>query len=192
MKKCVFVDRDGTIIVEKNYLSDPTGVELLPGAAEGLARLAGLGYLLVVVSNQSGIGRGYFSAAQVEAVHIRLDELLAAGGVRIDRYYYCPHRPDEGCACRKPATGMIDDAVRDLDINLSHSFMIGDNLCDLQLGKNAGITPVLVRTGYGSELENEKAVVAQTGCRFVADSLLDAAVFIENRESGGSDCHPAQ
>ncbi len=179
MKKCVFLDRDGTIIVEKNYLADPAGVELLPGAAEGLAKLAGLGYLLVVVSNQSGVGRGYFAAARVEAVHARLDELLAAAGAGIDKYYYCPHRPDEGCACRKPLTGMIDDALRELDISAGCSFMIGDSLCDLQLGKNAGLTPVLVRTGYGSKLKNEQAV-AQTGCRFVANNLLDAAGYIES------------
>ncbi len=179
MKKCVFLDRDGTIIVEKNYLSDPREVELLPGAAEGLGKLAGLGYLLVVVTNQSGVGRGYFDVDQVEAVHARLDELLAESGTRLDKYYYCPHLPENRCRCRKPLTGMIDDAVRELDIDIRGSYMIGDKLCDLQLGKNAGLASVLVRTGYGSNLDDDQSV-AEAGCRLVADNLLDAAGIIES------------
>jgi D-glycero-D-manno-heptose 1,7-bisphosphate phosphatase len=179
MKKCVFLDRDGTIIVEKNYLSDPRDVELLPGAVEGLGKLVVMGYLLVVITNQSGVGRGYFDLEQVEAVHARLDQVLEPAGARITKYYYCPHLPEDGCRCRKPSTGMIDDAVRDLEIDIDASFMIGDNLCDLHLGKNAGLEPVLVRTGYGSNLDNEKTLT-EAGCRFAADNLLEAAGFIES------------
>ncbi len=177
MNKCVFLDRDGTIIVEKNYLSKPRDVELLPGAEEGLAEMTKLGFLLVVVSNQSGVGRGYFGAAEVEAVNARISKLLAASEVRIENFYYCPHLPEDNCRCRKPSAGMISAAVRDLDIDLSGSFMIGDKLCDLQLAANSGLVPVLVRSGYGAELERQQSV-AQAGCRFVADNLLDAARFI--------------
>jgi D-glycero-D-manno-heptose 1,7-bisphosphate phosphatase len=179
MKKCIFLDRDGTIIVEKNYLSDPRDVELLPGAAQGLGQLAAMGYLLVVVTNQSGVGRSYFDVAQVEAVHARLDQILEQAGARIDKYFYCPHLPDDGCRCRKPSTGMIDDAVQELGIDIRGSYMIGDKLCDLQLGKNSGLEPVLVRTGYGANLDSVKSL-AEAGCRFVADNLLDAAGLIEN------------
>ncbi|MBN2450480.1 MAG: HAD family hydrolase [Lentisphaeria bacterium] len=146
---CAFLDRDGTLIVEKNYLADPAGVELLPGVPAGLRRLRELGYALVVVTNQSGVGRGYFRAADVEAVHGRLRELLAAEGVRLDGIYWCPHRPEEGCRCRKPAPGLIEQACRDAGWDLRRSVVIGDKACDIEQGKACGLRTILVTTGYG-------------------------------------------
>ena len=177
MNGCVFLDRDGTIIVEKNYLADPAQVELLPRAAEGLKKMADLGYALVVISNQSGVGRGYFGEQEVNAVNERINELLLPSAVSIEKYYYCPHTPEDCCSCRKPSTGMIDQAVRELDIDPRRSFMIGDKLCDIELGRNAGLSPILVRTGYGAELADSDAL-AGTGCSHVAGNLLDAAQYI--------------
>ncbi|MEG6552093.1 HAD-IIIA family hydrolase, partial [Desulfocurvibacter africanus] len=116
-KRYVVLDRDGTIIVDKHYLADPEGVELLPGAVEGLARLAGAGLGLVVATNQSGIGRGYFGEEDLHLVNARLSEVLAEHGVHIERYYFCPHGPEADCACRKPCTGLLDQAARELGLD---------------------------------------------------------------------------
>lgn len=174
MKPFVFIDRDGTLIVEKNYLDDPDGVELIPGAADALRRLRDAGFGIAVITNQSGVGRGYFDMHRVDAIHERIRELLVAQDARIDAVYVCPHVPEERCACRKPGTGMIEDAVRQHTIDLNRSVIIGDKECDIDCGRNAGMTAVLVRTGYGGSLE------MQIGARadFVAADLLDAAHWI--------------
>jgi histidinol-phosphate phosphatase family protein len=147
---CVFLDRDGTVIVEKNYLSDPADVELLAGATVGLRRLRDLGFRLVLVTNQSGVGRGYFSLEDVAAVHARLALLLAEEGITLDGFYCCPHRPEDGCSCRKPATGMVDRACAELDLDPRASVMIGDKACDVELGVRCGLATILVQTGYGA------------------------------------------
>jgi histidinol-phosphate phosphatase family protein len=147
---CAFLDRDGTVIAEKHYLCDPAGVELLPGAAAGLRHLRELGYRLVLVTNQSGIGRGYFTQADVDAVHARLGTLLAAEAVSLDGIYVCPHRPEDHCACRKPATGLVERACADLDLDPAASVVIGDKACDIDLGHRCRMTTILVRTGYGA------------------------------------------
>jgi D-glycero-D-manno-heptose 1,7-bisphosphate phosphatase len=158
---CVFLDRDGTIIVEKNYLADPAQVELLPGAAAGLRSLRRQGYRLVVVTNQSGVGRGYFLQEDVDAVHARLAALLAAEQVTLDGVYCCPHRPEDGCVCRKPAPGLVERACAELDLNPEASVVIGDRALDMELGRNCGMTTILVRTGYGAtEVCAAAAVVA--------------------------------
>lgn len=172
----VFLDRDGTIIVEKHYLHDPTGVELLPGVAEGLRRLAGLGLRLVLVSNQSGVGRGYFGRGDVERVHGRLNELLEAQGVRLDALYVCPHAPFEACGCRKPLPGLIERASREIGLDPTASFVIGDKPCDVDLGLAVNATTFLVTTGYGAEH------AAAGGCQphHVTASLNEAAGIIES------------
>ncbi len=177
----VFLDRDGTVIVEKHYLHEPEGVELLPGAAEGMRRMAELGLKLVLVSNQSGVGRGYFGRDAVERVHGRLIELLAAQGVRLDALYICPHAPakdgaGEPCGCRKPLPGLIERASRELGLDPTRSFVIGDKPCDVDLGLVVNATTFLVTTGYG-------AAHAEAGdCRphHVAAGLLEAAGIIES------------
>lgn len=176
IRKIAALDRDGTIIVDKNYLSDPAGVELLPGAAAGLKRLRAAGWDLVIVSNQSGIGRGYFTEEDYGKVTARLVELLRAEGVELAGIYYCPHAPEAQCACRKPRTGMLEQAARELDFPLSACAVIGDKPADVDLGKNAGAAlTVLVRTGYG-----EKSAAGCAPDAVVAD-LTEAAEFLISR-----------
>lgn len=157
MDRAILLDRDGTLIVERNYLCDPDGVELERGVLPALQELSRAGYLLVVVTNQSGIGRGLYGLAEFEAVQARLEELLAAGGVRLAATYHCPHHPTAGvgeflrdCPCRKPEPGMLEQAVRELDLDRAASVMVGDNLSDVGAGHAAGMRTVLVRTGHGA------------------------------------------
>ncbi|GIU76359.1 MAG: D,D-heptose 1,7-bisphosphate phosphatase [Bryobacteraceae bacterium] len=151
MKPCIFFDRDGTLIEERNYLSDPDQVVLIPGAAEAVRLAREAGYLAVVLTNQSGAGRGYFTLEDVERVNARMGELLGREGARIDGIYVCPHAPEDGCDCRKPRTGLVERAVRELGIDVGASWVVGDKATDLELARNAGMRGVLVRTGYGSE-----------------------------------------
>lgn len=148
---CAFLDRDDTIIVDRHYLRDPDGVALLPGAAAGLAALRRLGYRLVLVTNQSGVGRGYFTLADVEAVHRRLADLLAAAGVTLDGIYLCPHAPEDGCRCRKPATGMVERACADLGLDPRRSVMIGDKASDVDLARRCGMAAILIEATPGAE-----------------------------------------
>ena len=172
-KRFVLLDRDGTINVERHYLSDPEQVELLPNAARGLAEMAGLG--LAVVTNQSGLGRGYFDAARLAQIHDRLRTLLReAAAVELDGIYCCPHVPEDDCVCRKPRTGLIDQAARELQFLPSQSFVIGDKACDIQLGRAAGATTLLVRTGYGAQAAADGAVRPD----YVVDDLCEAAEVI--------------
>ncbi len=155
MRRAVFLDRDGTINVEKGYMADPAQVDLLPGAAAAISRLAAAGLAVVVVSNQSGIARGRFSEKQMWAVQAEVERQLARAGAALDGFYYCPHHPEgeverfrQVCACRKPATGLIQRAARELDLRLEGSFMVGDKRIDVACGRNAGLTSILVRSGH--------------------------------------------
>jgi D-glycero-D-manno-heptose 1,7-bisphosphate phosphatase len=140
----VFLDRDGTIVVDKHYLSDPDGLELLPHALEGLRELCDLGARLVVVTNQSGVGRGYFPAEAIEPMNERLRELLAEGCVELDGIYVCPHAPDEGCPCRKPGSALFEQAAEELGLELGESFVLGDKDADVEAGRRIGATPILI------------------------------------------------
>ena len=142
--RAVFADRDGTVIEDPGFLSDPDGVKLIPGAAEALTELQSRGYRLVVVSNQSGVARRLISAEQASAVHERFVAELERRGVRLDDVRYCPHGPDEGCACRKPLPGLLVDAAAALDLDLARSFMIGDKSSDIEAGRRAGCTTILL------------------------------------------------
>ncbi len=173
-RPAVFLDRDGTLIAERHYLSRPEQVELLPGAAEGVRRMNEAGLRVFLASNQSGVGRGYFSLEQLGAVHDRMTELLRAEGARLDAIYVCPHHPDETCDCRKPAPGMIEQAVREYGVSPQHSFVVGDKPCDIDLGAGVGATTILVRTGYGAQYEQDPACRP----RFVGDDLRAAADYI--------------
>lgn len=175
----LFLDRDGTLIVEKHYLADPSGVELCAGAAEGLRRLQGAGFRLVMISNQSGIARGILTEAKVRAVNARMAELLAPHGVTFAALYWCPHGPNGTCTCRKPAPGMIHRAVTELGGDLRNAWVIGDRVADLDLARGLGLPSLLVRTGYGCEtefrlLERPTAIV---------DTLAAAADFILPRST---------
>ncbi len=174
-RRFVVLDRDGTLIVERNYLSDPDQVELITGAAAGLRRLQALGLGLIIVTNQSGIGRGLFDRAQVDLIHGRLIELLRAHSVHLDGIYLCPHRPEDHCACRKPKSGLVEQAARDLDFDPATSFVIGDKVCDVDLGHAIGATTFLVRTGYGAELETTGAALPD----FVVDDVQAAVPAVQ-------------
>jgi len=144
----VFLDRDGTLMREVNYCADPKQVEIFPGVSEALVRLKQAGYKLIVISNQAGIGRGYFTEAQY-----RLVEAEVARQVRpaiFDAVYFCPDRPDLATDRRKPAPGMVFEAQRDFDLDLASSFLIGDKAIDIECGRNAGLRTILVKTGYGA------------------------------------------
>lgn len=151
----VFVDRDGTIIAEKSYLADPDGVELVPGSADAMRRLRESGYVIVVVTNQSGIARGLYDEDDYQAVAARVDEVLAERDAAPHATYYCPHHPDVTgpCDCRKPDIGMHRRAARDLDLDLSASYYVGDKVSDVVPGVTVGGQGILVRTGYGVEQE---------------------------------------
>ena len=173
--RLVLLDRDGTIIVERGYPKDPAEVELIPGAAAAIRQLRSLGLPVVVISNQSGVGRGYMTRDDVERVNARVAELLAAEGTALDAVYFCPHAPADGCTCRKPGRDLLDRAAADFDGDLSRSFFVGDKKDDVDAGRNVGATTFLVRTGYG-----EKQTFPEgAGPDFVVADLAEAAAKIE-------------
>lgn len=147
MKRGLFLDRDGTLMVDTGYVRDPADVTLLAGVAEGLRAAKEMGFELVVVSNQSGVGRGIITMEQLEAVQRRFEELLGEQGVALDHVELCLHRPDEGCACRKPLPGMLVSAARLRGIDLRRSVMVGDRPTDVAAGRAAGCATILVGSG---------------------------------------------
>jgi D-glycero-D-manno-heptose 1,7-bisphosphate phosphatase len=149
-RRLALIDRDGTIIVDKVYLSDPDGIEFAPGAIEGLRLLRDAGFALVLITNQSGIARGYFDLATLERIHDRLKSMLAAEGIRLDAIYFCPHSPDDGCDCRKPAPGMVRTAMRDLGFDPGEVVVIGDSDADMGAAEAAGVPGVRVAAPSGS------------------------------------------
>lgn len=188
--RAVFVDRDGTIIVDKDYLRDPERVELLEGSVAGLRSLQDQGFKIVVVSNQSGVARGFLDIQAVDSVNARMLEMLSAHQVEVDGVYFCPHFADgivksyaHECDCRKPAPGMVEEAAHQLGINLRKSFVIGDKLDDVHLGIACGAASLLVRTGYGKRSEvllDGRSLYRNVT---VVDNLLAAAINLQERHS---------
>jgi D-glycero-D-manno-heptose 1,7-bisphosphate phosphatase len=181
----LIVDRDGTVMVDKHFLSDPRQVELIDGSTEALRRAGAAGYKIVIISNQSGVARGYFGIEEVERVNARLLQVLAGEGVHVDAIYYCPHHSKEGvqpefsidCNCRKPGSGMAERAAAELGIDLRRSMVVGDSLSDLYLGRVIGCPSLLVRTGYGAKEELKlKASGEDTAC-LVFDNLFGAIEY---------------
>jgi D,D-heptose 1,7-bisphosphate phosphatase len=148
-RRAIFLDRDGTVTIDTGYPSDPDEVELLPGAADGLRTLRDRGWALVLVSNQSGVGRGLITPEQAQVVHDRLMVTLRASGVELDGAYYCPHAPDDACECRKPRSGLLRRAAAELRLDLAGSVMVGDRQSDVEAGKEAGCRTVLLGGGKG-------------------------------------------
>lgn len=174
LPRAVFLDRDGTLNIERNYLSDPAKLELFPGTGAALRRLQDAGFQLLVVTNQSGIGRGYYTAAEMHQVNARLAELLADDGVRLLKTYFAPEAPEQPSRGRKPSPQFLFDARDEFGLDLAQSYMVGDKLIDLECGWNAGVSAsVLVRTGYGREAEAKLGV--PHGRLLVADDLPAAA-----------------
>jgi D-glycero-D-manno-heptose 1,7-bisphosphate phosphatase len=181
----VFLDRDGTINEEKNFIRTPEELTLIPGAARAIRKLNDRGIPTCVISNQSGVARGYLTETDLIAVHERLRDLLKReGGSHLDRIYYCPHHPTEGivpynvrCTCRKPGTAMLEQGSRELNIGLERSFVVGDRIVDVQVGQAVGATSILVLTGYGTiTLEECKSQGVDPDA--IVPSLVEAVDFI--------------
>ena len=175
-KAGIFLDRDGTINVEKEYLSDPAGLELYPRAAKAVKELNRLRLPVFVVTNQSGIGRKKFTLKTLTAIHSKLEKMLKAESeAKIDAFYFCPHLPSDNCACRKPKTGMVEKAVFDTCVDPKLSYFVGDKKADIELGQNAGGKTILVLTGYGKEEKN----ILKKAPDFIAKDLLAAVEWIK-------------
>lgn len=178
----VFLDRDGTINVEVDYLARPEDLELYPGAAAAVRRLNEAGRFVVVVTNQSGVARGLLDEETLSRIHARLDELLADAGAHVDAYSWCPHHPDVGqppyrraCDCRKPAPGMLLDAAREHGLDLARSWTVGDSLRDVAAGRAAGTRAILVGTGKLERLEQESPeCFSAADLAAAVEALLDA------------------
>jgi D-glycero-D-manno-heptose 1,7-bisphosphate phosphatase len=163
------------VIVDRDYLSDPDQVELIDGVAKTMKAASALGYILVGVSNQSGLGRNLFTEGQLAQVMKRLDELLAKSGTGFDGFYYCPHAPEENCECRKPKTGLLDEAAETFAWDASRSWVVGDKTSDVALAIAGQMGGILVRTGHGPEYEDEVQQLTATNSRIlIADNLPDA------------------
>jgi D-glycero-D-manno-heptose 1,7-bisphosphate phosphatase len=160
LRAAVFLDRDGTVIHDVGYPRDPALVRLMPGAAAALVELQRRGFALVVVSNQSGIGRGLITEEEARQVHERFVALLAEHGIRLDAVCYCPHTPEAGCACRKPAPGMLVHAADTLGIDLVRSFLVGDKASDIEAGRRAGCRTVLLTVGEEEDETTPDAVAS--------------------------------
>ena len=174
----VFLDRDGTLNVDTGYVKSPDDFTVLPGVGAALARLKQAGARLVVVTNQSGLGRGYFSSRDLEAIHSKLRLVLAEDGVTLDGLYFCPHHPDDHCNCRKPARGMIDRAHAELKVDLSRSYVIGDSIRDIELAKQVGARSLLVMTGPSSAEALADLTVRDLPPDYVAEGLSQAVDWI--------------
>ena len=175
--RAVFLDRDGTLIEEKVYLSDPANVVLFAGAAEALLSLQTAGFKLIVVSNQAGVGRGYFTRKEDELVNDRMTQGFAQKGVRFDKIYIAPEAPGQPSRGRKPSPQCLLDARDEFGLDLPSSYFIGDKLIDLECGWNAGVKKsILVRTGYGRKLEQEH--LDRLANAVIADGLPAAAKWI--------------
>lgn len=179
--RAVFLDKDGTLIKDVPYNVDPGRIELLPGVIEGLQELQDAGYVLIGISNQSGLARGMFSEGQLQQVLQRLTSLLSEHGVNLDKVYYCPHHPEavveqyqKKCACRKPMPGMLQQAAKEYAVDLDHSWMIGDILNDIQAGHEACCRAILIDNGNETEWYMTKERIPD----FSAESFLEAVKFI--------------
>jgi D-glycero-D-manno-heptose 1,7-bisphosphate phosphatase len=183
-RAAVFLDRDGTINEEVDFVKTPAELVLIPGAAEAVSRLNRAGLVACVISNQSGVARGFYTEDTLVGIHAKLERELAAVGGRIDRIYYCPHHPTKGippydvvCECRKPAPGMLLKGASEFDIDLSRSFVVGDRDVDIQVGKAVGATAILVLTGYGRKTL-EEIVGTDIVPDLVASDITEAVTHI--------------
>ena len=182
-RAALFVDRDGTLIEERHHLSDPDGVALLPGAAQALRAARAQGHPVVVISNQAGVGRGWFPETRVHEVMARVRALLRADGVELDAVRHCPHAPEAGCDCRKPGTRLLREAAEDLRVSLAHSVMVGDKWIDVEAGRDAGGAGVLVLTGHGAE-ESQQERAPGAGADTVVADLAAAVRWFLARSAG--------
>jgi heptosyltransferase II len=184
----VFIDRDGTLIEDRHYLADPQKIAFLDGALDGVSRLKEAGYKIIIISNQSGVARGFFPVETVDAVHQRLQHLMQEAGAAPDDIRFCPHYPDGDdprytcdCDCRKPKPGMVEDAAKEHGLDLKKSILIGDKFSDIQCGRVVGMESILVRTGEGARTEKELPANKYLRPDHICDHLGAAAAYILSR-----------
>jgi D-glycero-D-manno-heptose 1,7-bisphosphate phosphatase len=184
-RPAVFIDRDGTISEEVGYINHLSRFRLYPYAAEAIKVLNDNGWLAIVITNQAGVARGYFSEAVIVSVHKQLERGLKEAAAQLDAIYYCAHHPSVGeppyrydCDCRKPKTGLIDRAARDFEIDLTASWMVGDRYSDVELARNAGLHSAFVLSGYGRGEWEYQRVSWEHQPDFVSENLLEAVKTI--------------
>jgi D-glycero-D-manno-heptose 1,7-bisphosphate phosphatase len=173
-QKVVILDRDGTIVIDRGYLDDPAGLEFLPGAAEGLRSLYSQGYRLVVITNQSGVGRGLFPIERVYAMNARLERMVEEAGTRLEHIYFCPHAPDAGCDCRKPALSLMTQAAAELGFDPAGAIVIGDKASDVEFGRRAGALTMLIGNP-------ESPLASSATPDYVVGNLQEAADIMRSR-----------
>lgn len=190
-KKTVFLDRDGTMNVEVHYLHRLEDLKLIPGTAKAVRMFNEAGFRVVVVTNQAGVARGYYGEEEVRSLHLYLNELLKKENAHVDDFYYCPHHPEHGigiyrvqCQCRKPGTGMFEAADRDCPVDKEHSFMVGDKLIDTMAGHKFGVRSILVGTGYGEAMRENRDTEESGEYDWYAEDLLEAAKLICSLDHG--------
>lgn len=185
-RRAIFLDRDGTLNVEVNYLHRIADLVLVPGAAAAIRSLRQAGFSVIVVTNQAGIARGYYDEAALHALHEEIQRRLAAEGARIDAFYFCPHHPEfsGACECRKPAPGMLKQAAQDHAIDLAHSWLIGDTSGDIGAGSAVGCRTILVRSGYGAQAEAALNADVAPQPEAIVDNLSAAADYILAHDLG--------
>jgi len=171
----VILDRDGTIVIDRHYLSDPAGLEFLPGAAEGLRSMHAQGYRLVVISNQSGVGRGLFSIETMQKMNSRLMEMVRVSGAQLERIYVCPHRPEDLCTCRKPGIKLMMDAAAQIGFEPADAVVIGDKDSDVEFGRRVGATTMLVTS------QTDAADPRLAAADYVVRDLREAAAILQAR-----------
>ena len=188
LRPALFLDRDGVVIVDRDYLSDPAQVELIPGVVETMKAASAAGYLLIGVSNQSGLGRELFTIPELTGVMNRLDEMLARNGTGFDGFYYCPHAPGDHCECRKPKTGLLVEAAETCRWDSDASWVVGDKASDVVLARAGDMGAVLVRTGHGAAYEQEVRLMGEKDSRIlIADDLPAAYAALRRAERQGPD-----
>ncbi|HEY7930511.1 MAG TPA: HAD family hydrolase [Steroidobacteraceae bacterium] len=178
VERVVLLDRDGTLVIDRDYLADPAGLEFLPGAAEGLRRLHERGYRLVIITNQSGVGRGLFSLERLREINARLTQMVREAGAELAGIYSCPHRPDENCACRKPKVELVRQAAQELHFDPAAAVMIGDRDSDIELGRRIGATTIRLVPETASQMAPCPSASSVPADHFASD-LLEAAQIIE-------------
>lgn len=176
--KAVFIDRDGTINVDVHYLDDPDKFEMYPGVGEGVKKLKENEFKIIVITNQSGIARGYFTEEQLSKIHERLKNEFQKFDVVLDGIYYCPHHPDDNCNCRKPNTGLFIDAINGHNIDVKKSFMLGDKILDIGAGKKIGARTVLIPEPHIRGEYLSKKIEWEYSPDYVADDFMDAVKWI--------------
>ena len=176
----VFLDRDGTLNYDPGYLKIAADLKLLPGVGPALARMKRAGARLVVVTNQSGVGRGMITLKDLEAIHARLQGLLEQEQAELDAIYFCPHHPNDGCHCRKPNAGMVERAVSELQLDLRRSYMIGDHARDIQLAQRVGAKAILITSGSVDQQALDRLKAEQVMPDTVAKSMAEAVDWILN------------